>query len=297
MKKRFAISALLLVILLIPLVISLTPEREQKLKFGPALYIKEVGTEPAEMTPGSTAELKIVLENIEDFLVKDVKIKIDLPAQFAPMEVTEKKIRRINGKEIVEVNFSIITLPDAKAGVYKVPLQLEYIDEIGQTYKENNTISLIVSSVPQIFVRIESSEIYEGNKIGEVVINIVNNGVADIKFLTAELEESEDYDILTSNKVYVGELDSDDYESIEFRLKVLDGKSRISLPLMLEYSDANNRKYDETLDVTLNIRGAKEAGIQENKTGLTISIILGLIIVYIVYRGLKKRASRKHLTK
>lgn len=301
MKLLVATPLILMTLILISQSVaaaSLSQGREETLKFGLALYIKSVGSEPSEIAPGATATLKITLENVGDSFLKDIKVKLDLPGQFAPMEgLTEKKIRRMEGREITEVDFDIIALPNAGIGVYKVPLQLNYLDEIGNSYTENNTISLIISAVPQIFAKIDSSEIYAGKKIGKVVISLINNGVADIKFLTAELQESEDFEILTAKKMYVGELDSDDYETIEFRLKIAEGKAEVALPVMLDYSDANNKKYEETINVDLEIRGAKEAGIQESKAGLYLSIFLGLVVVFFVYRHYRRKRHKKHQAK
>lgn len=299
MKKCFTIPVLLIALILVlqvTVLAQLTPARQQLLKFGPALYIRDVHTEPAEIVLGTSAVLKIKLENIGGFTIKDIKIKIDLPVQFAPIkDITEKKIREIYTGNMEEINFSIIALPDTKLGIYKVNLTITYLDEIGQSYTEPNKISLVVSAVPKIFMKIDSSEIYQGNRIGRVVISVINNGVADLKFLTAELQKSEDYEILTAEKVHIGELDSDDYETVEFRLKISKGKTEVNLPLKLDYSDANDKKYSELVEVPLYIRTAREAGVTENKSGWIISAIAVLVLVYMVYRSFfRKKFHKKH---
>jgi hypothetical protein len=271
---------------------TLEPVREQRLKYGPSLYILSVTTSPETIQPGSDAVISIKMSNVASYPLRDIMMELRLPSQFAPEDTSTKKIRLLNGLDSVEAVFDIIALPNSDEGVYKVPLMLSYIDEIGNSYSENNTISLRISSEPKIFAEVASSDIYEGNLLGKINIKIANTGVGDIKFLVAELLPSKQYDVIGSNKNYVGEIPSDDYETIDFKIKVNDVKNT-QLLLKLDYSDSNNNEYTKTAEIPLKIISAKEAGIKQNNTNSIILFVIGILILYIIYRQIRKRLKKR----
>jgi hypothetical protein len=145
-------------------------------------------------------------------------------------------------------------------------------------------------SKPNLFVKIDSSELYRGNGIGDVTITFVNNNVADIKFLTVELQESEDYDIVSTSRMYIGDLDSDDFESVDFTLKLLSEKDYIALPLKIQYKDALNNDYSESVSVDLRVRSAEELGKKSNNTWIIVVIAVAiLVVIYLIFKSFRKR--------
>lgn len=270
----------------------LAPLREQILKYGPSLYILNVTTSPEEIQPGSGADISFIVKNVAPYSLRDIIMNLELPSQFAPKETSKKKIRALDGFNTSEVVFGILALPNSLEGIYKVPFSIIYIDEIGNTYSENTTISLKISTASKIFADVASSDIYEGNLLGNINIRLANIGVGDIKFLVAELLPSAQYGVISSNKQHTGKIDSDDYETIDFKIKVTDVKNT-KLLLKLDYSDSNNKEYSKTLDIPLKVISAKDAGIKQNGNKLIILIITGILILYIVYRQIRKKL-RKH---
>ncbi len=271
---------------------NLSPLREQKLKYGPSLYILGVNITPPEIQPGSSSIITIRLYNVAPHPLRDIIINLELPSQFAPAETTKKKIRSIEGEEVLNVSFDVIALPNSDEGIYKVPLAISYLDEIGNEYRENNTISLRISAEPKIFIGLSNSDIYEGNLLGKVSIRIANTGIGDIKFLIAELISSADYDILGPEKVYVGEIPSDDYETIEFKINAKNSKE-MDLLLKLSYADSNNKEYTRIIEIPVDIRSAKDLGIKQNKNNLFIFAIIGSIVLFLIYKKIRNMSKKK----
>lgn len=266
--------------------------REQILKYGPSLYILNVTTSPEEIQPGSDADISFIIKNVAPYSLRDIIMNLELPSQFAPQETSKKKIRALDGLNTSEIIFGVIALPDAQEGIYKVPFSLTYLDEIGSSYSENTTISLKVSTSPKIFAEVTSSDIYEGNLLGSINIRIANTGVGDIKFLVAELLPSSQYGVIGSNKDYVGKIPSDDYETIDFKIKVSEVKDT-KLLLKLGYSDSNNKEYTKNVEIPLKVISAKDAGIKQNNSKSFILVIIGILILYIVYRQIRKRLKKR----
>lgn len=253
------------------------------------LNIKEVKTIPKPIAPGSRAQLLITLENLADSSMKDVNIALNLSdSPMAPFNgVPEKKVRRINAGNFSDLFFDIVVLPNTDGGIYKIPLTLNYTDELGKEYSTNSMISVEVGAVPDIYVVIDSTTIYSRKRVGDVTIKIVNKGLTDLKFLDVTLQEGIGYKIISSPQVYVGDLDSDSYETVDFRIEV--NEKNITLPLKLDYKDTSNNQHLEDVNVTFNLVSAQELGQKESYAGIIFLTLAIAVLIFMIYRSWKKR--------
>ncbi len=249
------------------------------------LLVDEVGSYPEIIPPGEMAKLKLSIKNLADSLVRDLKVKIDLSSDdipFVPIKsTTEKKIYQLFSKNTTKLTFDIMSMADAESKAYKIPLEISYYDETGAKYEKSDIISLIVGDKPDFSINIDSSEIYGGNKAGKVTIKFVNKGVTDVKFLNIILQESEDYEIVSPAEVYIGNVDSDDYETSEYDLYVSSRDDIIYLPLSIEYMDANNNKYSQVKNLELKRYSSREA----KKYGISEENGIGMLIVFVIVVG------------
>lgn len=249
------------------------------------LLIDEVKSTPEIIPPGETAKVTFVIKNTADSLVRDLKVKLDLSSDAMPFipikSTTEKKIYQLDSKSNTELTFDIMAMADAESGAYKVPLNLSYSDVTGTYYSKSDIISLIVGAKPDLYVGMDKSEIMGSQKSGKLTIKFVNKGLTNIKFLNVKLRESEDYEIVSPAEVYVGNIDSDDYETVDFDIYVKSRKNVITLPLMLEYMDANNNKYTPIKSIELKMYSSSEA----KKYGLVKEGSIGTIIIILIVVG------------
>ena len=263
------------------------------------LVLDKVVSNPETIKPGEKATINIAFRNIAGILLKKIRVRIDLGGvPLAPTGSTnEKVIDTIDKNEEANVRFDLIGEPDAQSGIYKVGVYLDYYDNLGNGYSRNSTIGLVIGSEPDLSVNIDSTTIYQAEKLGDVTIKIVNKDVNEIKFLNVNLAESKDYTIITQNEVYVGNIDSDDYETAEFTLFVKKKKDdKITLPLHLEYRDPNNKLYEENIKLELPLYGtseAKELGLVNGngKMGIFVMIlvIVGGLFMYRKWKKSKKK--------
>ncbi len=263
--------------------------------FETKLVVESVESMPAEIAPGQEATVKLVLRNNANLLLKDIKVKLNLNSAelpFAPIgSVTERNIDSLETGSSRELEFKIITLADAASRIYKVPLEINYFDEFGNEFESKDVISLIVGSKPLLNLNVESSTLVQSRQ-GRVSIDVVNYGLTDVKFLNARLLFSEDYELVSSSNVYVGDVDSDDIESIDFEL-VAKKSGTITLPMQITYRDSNNKIYTEILSVqakAYDVDEAKSLGIiKSNATFLTILVIGALLVLYFVIRRIFRK--------
>ena len=287
--KTKIFAGVLILLMLVTTCYALDTAIENRLKFGHVLYVDNVTINPEAVSPGSTATIKFNVENTASDIINDVRVRLELPSQIATYnDVNEKKYAYISPGQIKSADFSIIVLPNTDEGVYKIPVITSYLNSVGDERADNQTISVIVKSLPHLYAQLKSSEVYDDNNLGTVSVRIVNNNVGNIKFLSAELKNSSDYNIISSAKEYVGDLNSDDFSDVNFKIKVKSSANEIPLQLILSYKDSLNQDYQETISVPLKMLSAKELGIKKSYAGLYFLIIILAVGGFIYYKKYRK---------
>ncbi len=259
------------------------------------LIVESVESVPGVVVPGKDARVSVILRNEAGIELKDVIVKLDVSGElpFAPVEgVTERRIESISGDSFASAIFNIVALADADSGIYKVPLKISYFDEFGKSYVVNDVIALKVGSLPVLDISVEKSELVQGMK-GIVSVEIVNRGLADVKFFNVEVVPSAGFDVLSAKKIYVGSVDSDDTESLDFELVVHAGQQYIVLPLQITYKDEANKDYSEMRNLSVrvySIEEAKSLGLVKGSKvfGYVVFFVL-LVVGFFVYRKIKGR--------
>ena len=295
MKKEMKILGLfgiLIMFLVIAQVSALDDERERRINFGHVMIIDKITMSPEYIAPGEAGVITVKIRNNANEELTDVRVELDLPEELKFLNsVSTSKVGKIYSDETVDLTFDVISTPNADEGAYNATIIVDYLNHIGDERQDSDEFGiLVIKGEPKVFAKVDSTEIYKGNDMGEVTVTFVNNNLADLKFLTVEILESEDYKILSANKEYVGDLDSDDFESVDFKLKV-DKSKVVPLKLRLSYMDALNKEYSEGMVVDLNILSAAELGVQSGGSGKAIIVIL--IIGGAGYYFYKKRKKKK----
>ncbi|MBN2423185.1 COG1361 S-layer family protein [Candidatus Woesearchaeota archaeon] len=277
--------------------------------------IESVETIPEKIEPGKPFEIRFKLKNMADSVMEDVSLKfdlglstVDIPSTtsslslydlvpFAPLNsATEKKVRMISpGKEAV-FTYDVIAYSSAEPRVYKIPIQIKYYDELDTEYIKNDIVGLIVGTKPDLTVDIDETSLDAATSMGDVIIKFINKGFTDIKFLDVTLGQGEDFEILSSDEVYIGNIDSDDYETAEFKIfvkqdKETKGQERtIILPLSIEYKDANTEEYTKQISLELKLYDPKKLGRGNGNGTMTFVLaIVVILIIFFVYRRIRKK--------
>jgi len=254
------------------------------------LIVTSVESDPSKIEPGSEAEVKIRIKNKASVSLRDVTVKLDLSGDipFAPLtSVTEQRVNSLKKNQETELVYKIIALAEAEPKIYKIPLLLNYFDEQGNQYVKTDVIALIVDAEPVLDFLIEESKLVEG-KNSMVSVKIVNRGLSNVKFLNFELQ-SGNFEIISTKSVYVGNLDSDDYEIVDFEIKP---RGSMQLPLTVTYKDANNKDFVKNVFLSPkvhSIQEAKQVGLVKTSKVLYITPIVLLVLIWFAYRRLRKK--------
>jgi len=262
-------------------------------KLHPILEVSDIQVDNA-IIPGEKTQVKLILANKGGARLKDIDVQLDLSSNDLPIapigDSTEKIIQSIDKNEKGEIVYDLIVDGDADSGVYKIPITISYYDNRGTKYTKEDILGLVVGGKPNLKVGLEKADYLSPGSIGDITFNIVNEGSSDAKFLSIKLLPLKDYEIISPDNIYIGNLNPDDYETAEFKIKISKTKKdSISIPVQIIYTDVSNAKYIDDQEVKLNLYSSSEIKKIEGKNSKLSWIILVIIATIIGLIYYKKR--------
>ncbi|NOQ55875.1 MAG: hypothetical protein GQ477_03645 [Nanohaloarchaea archaeon] len=265
------------------------------------LNIVSMKSNPEQFLPGQKGTAEIIVKNTADSTLKNIKVVMDLSGvtvPFAPIgKSTTSIIKNMAGGSEETITFDIITTPDADSGIYKIPLVITFSDNVGNNYTTSEIISLIIGGAPDLLTNVEADNTFLSGTTGDIRVNIINKGLVDVKYLTVKVSGTDDFNLLSTDEVYIGNIDSDDFDSASFKVNVLSSFSGdLSVPVVFSYMSANNDAFEIEDTLTMKVYTQEEAqslGLVGSSSKNTIYVILVLGVVgYFIYRRRKKQKSK-----
>ncbi|MEM0465150.1 MAG: hypothetical protein QXW97_00415 [Candidatus Pacearchaeota archaeon] len=262
-----------------------------------ALVIQSVHNSPDKIAPGESSLIYIILKNNEDYDIDQIIVSLDLSnVPIAPYNTgTDYSINKIKSGDSKEVQFKIIILNNAIPGIYKIPINIKYNDEEGKIITKQSLISINVYSSPLIEAKIEDGIVLKGKK-NKITVKVINKGLDNAKFLEMSLQKKSNYySLLSQEKVYIGDVDSNDFQTSDFEIFINnEAPNNIKIPINIGYKDTFNRNYTYNTDLNIRAYSKKDAikyGLIQNNSiyGIIILAIITVIIIYIFYRIIRRK--------
>ena len=129
----------------------------------------------------------------------------------------------------------------------------------------------------------------------KIVVRIVNDGLSDVKLASFSVGSLDRTQINSPSYEYIGNLDSDDEESVELKINTM-ANGVLLLPVTLNYKGSNNKDYriEESLIVPVYTKKEAESKGLVEKSSYTLYVVAGLIVVLIFFwKWRKKRVKVK----
>ena len=257
-----------------------------------SLIIEKVFSNPSEIEPGYRALVVVEVANIAPNAVREVTLRLDLASADLPLapigSATEQNIALIPGNSNATFTFNVVALADAAPKAYKVPLKLLFKDYLGNTYSLNDTAGIVVNAKPVLEAFIEQSKLLRDGTTGTVIVKVVNRGLGSVKFLNIGASDTPTVKVVEPKEFYAGNLESDDFDTIEYKLAVNGAGSKAVLPLTLSYRDANNHEYSQDALVEFKLYTQEEIskfGLEpEAGTNWLLVIAVMAIAGFLLYR-------------
>ncbi len=207
---------------------------------------------PDKVAPGASEEMTVNLENMADSQLKNIEVK--LGSEQVPVAASDSNIanvRKIEPRDNTNVSFRLNIDESAENGVYKLPLMLEYENEAGTSFSVGSTTALVVGGEPDLQIGVNDAGTLTPDSTGTVTLRLINQGEGSADFVDLEVKESESYEILSSNTEYIGEMDPDDYQTVELRMHVSGNAESLQIPVELGYKSDSQKSEIQTVDVKL----------------------------------------------
>ena len=257
--------------------------------------------DPDPVEQGEIVEVRFKVENFGPEVLDDIQVEItpDYPFTLYTGSLI-KNVGRLQARQVSTdaaiVDFKLLVDQNAVEGENEIELKLRVGPDITRVFDNDEfLIDVETEDVPDIRVYIRDRDVLKAGEGGKINIELANADIGDAKFTQLTLLPSEDYLLLSSsNYVYLGDIDSDDTESEEFSIYVNDNvKDSILVPVLVEYQDSDEIKYQERFDLELEIFSSAEItkfGLRERSNTRTILVIIVLIIAgYIYWRRRNKK--------
>lgn len=247
------------------------------------LQVENVNLNPDRPIPGQEANVEITVRNLEAVAAEDVTVKLGLQSdsQVAVIGTTnEKFLEELKGGESYTFNYSLLVGANAESRIYQIPVLIDYDDKFGNSYNFSSSFGCAVEAPPEYIVNIEKSDLVLPNTKGSVVLSVSNIGASDINYVSMEIEPSENLEVLSNRLVYLGNLESDDYETAEFDFYVNDETGNIPFNAVLKFKDSYNKNVEEKVPLSLRVYSKSDAakfGLVEQGGGFGSLLFLLLL--------------------
>lgn len=258
-----------------------------------ALVINSVNTDT--LTPGDEGVISIEVENILDDDVEEVSVQLkfnNLP--FIPVGTSEKSVEEIDEGDEEDFLFRIKAANDVTPADYEIPYTLQYkLKDDSVVNVRSGTIGIRVTGSPDLVFSVTADNAVE-KRSGEISFKRVNKGFTDARFVSVKILP-DGFTLLSEQEVYIGTVDSDDFETSNFN--VVFDSTNANFKAVLEYKDFDNNKVTKTIDLPVNVYSeerALELGIiKPNNSPQILAGLILVIVTFIVYRTIKKRRRLK----
>jgi|GEM_PF-2193645 len=266
-------------------------------------FVAPVEYDPAPAEPNNYLTLYIKAENSGGKPIENAyyKLELEYPFTFKQGEEAIRYFGAIGAKQQVQLEYDLFVDKNVIAGQYPIYLKLCYDSTCKDGIRKEIMINVKTGGVPKIEVGFEEFDILSGGKTGKVTLHVINRGDLDTKYVLLELTPTEKFKILSPNKIYVGELQSDDFETAQFEIYVnenINGSEKLMLPVNLEYTDANSKDYSETVTLYLDLYSRADLlQMGKIKDYSFVKNIAFILIVVLVFGGIANFIYRKKFAK
>ncbi|MCK5176763.1 MAG: DUF11 domain-containing protein, partial [Candidatus Aenigmarchaeota archaeon] len=274
------------------------------------LTVEQIRTSPQTINPGSICTVSLTLKNNGDDDIKNVILNIVpvtivtqatgttyIESEFTPYEdSTEKIIKSIEKGTSETITFKLIASSNAELKPYKMPVQIAYEDRMGVSYSKEIYVGLIVKEDVDYISLAETEEQLIENSKNKVYVTISNKGKSKMNFVYVEILPSDEYDILSTSGIYLGNLDSDDEDNAEYELffHQYNYPKDVPLNVKISYRDAYNNKYTDSKKLNVMVYTKKDIAKFDEIKGSSSVATYAIVLIFVLFvLWMWKRRKRK----
>ena len=253
---------------------------------------------PERVAPGTSNNMSIELENLGSSQLKNIEVSLDVSGEnlpFATSDSSTKSLERVSPGETTSIDYDLDIDESAENSVYKLPIEIKFENEAGTSFEQQTTTGVNVGGVPQLDVGLNTEDaITEGTR--ELTFRLVNKGHGSADFVSMELQENDNVEVIGSNDVYIGSMDADDFQTASFRVHVSAEQESVNVdeidfPVELEYNDQDGEQV-EAQEVSAELytqQDLQRYGLTSGGSIIPIAAVVLLVIGGGVYYWRRRR--------
>lgn len=251
-----------------------------------ALTITSVNAD--SLIPGGDGEIRIEVDNNLGSAVTDVSLVLNLDkVQFVSVGSSEDSINKISKDDSEVFFFKVKAANDIKPGDYQIPYTIFYTQDNAEKQKLGS-IGISVDGKTDLDLSVDLENPVVG-QTGKISLKIINRGFGDAKFVSVTAFP-DSYTLLSDEKVYIGTISSDDFETASF--DVIFKKEISTFSALLVYKDFNNKEITQTINLPITVysqQKAIELGIiKKSNFMLYISVVVFITLAWFLWRMFRK---------
>ncbi len=250
----------------------------------------EITAEPDSLKPGQNQTVTFTLRNKGEAVNSIVFTWADASGNILPLGSDNRKlITSIGSNSAYLVPIKMVVSPDANQGIYPLSISLSYSDQTGREQNISSTLGIRVAGDFKFIVSIESQSLVAPGMPGTAEIKIANAGTQEAQFLTISLLESSPLGSIKPAVIYVGNLESDDYDT-ETVSYVVGSTSPGDYPLNMEisYKDIYGNSYSDIYSAGITVSSSDYVAAQTRDYSFIFYIAIA-VIAYLLYRKFRKK--------
>lgn len=244
---------------------------------------------------GGTIVIPLTISNIAKYEAREIRITPTLPENIFIVDqmTVYKTIDKIRAEKSSDIDFRFRIDKNAKAGTYKIPLEIKYKNVYGVDFSDSKDIYIKITNdnlPPQLVVR-EAKTNPEIIKPGEhftLTFDLWNMGTLEAKNVTIDLDPSSNFFALDNvTKKYFFEFKGLNNREISYSLKAKDEleSGTYVIKVLLSHEDEKNVEYpiyvmvegeekkEENVDIiTENIKTPQQAVLTEQPFTIAFDI-------------------------
>lgn len=244
--------------------------------------------DPYPAVPGEYVRLVFQVSGISMSMCGDMTVKLvqDYPLIFDPTDSGIKKFNKVDYVRDYSTNlvvpFKVRVDNNALSGANPIEVQVQ------------NQGGGIISKTFDLEIRDTRTDfqvfVYDYDyATSEITFQILNIGESDIEALTVEIPKQDNILVKGSNMEIVGDLDSNEYTTVDFEARPVDGKIQVNL----HYSDEINVRRKLVEEVVFDSSYFQERFSVEKKVSGWAYAFWTLALVLAVLFFLKRRKKKK----
>lgn len=249
--------------------------------------------EADKIYPGQSASVSVSLKNNLNEDAEDVSLILNLgETQFTTSGSNEDSQDKVKEGKSEEFNFVLKASSEIKPGDYQIPYKILYTYE-DEKKEKSGSFGIFVSAKTELSYIVETEKNVVGER-GKVSLKIINSGLGDVRFVNVKISGI-GFDLISNNEDYIGTVSSDDFEKASFDVIFKSENARLNA--VVEYKDLENLNKIQNVDLDFKVYSREkgyELGIIQKSNAWIYGVVILVIIVWFVYRGIKKRRKKKN---